>query len=565
MSNNFALFQQPNTVRASIDVGFKNAVTFKVFPVSYRFRVRKVLDTGYGFRMRKVAGVAYGIGVRVRSYVKPSYAVHAGLNKVGFSQLAGYGSRVRKVANVTYTPSSSLRVAVDTGYGFASRLRSVKPVFYGVADTLRKVFVETYGAGSRVAAHYTAEYNSAAGVRSVLPVEYFNLSRVSASLPVAYDSKPGYTVRGTYRARYVSNPYAVVNTINNQPTVTIAGVSGTIIGGEVFSDEGDGLWKGTFTVAGMETYLASQLGVPATVQLGADTYFMFVDSRSLRMSGPAQVDTEIALVSAGSFLSEPRATLKSFAIDTDMLASQFADTLADPVGIDWEMPDWTLTAGVKSWDSVAPMTVLKELVEAAGGVIDALPSGRLVARPKFPVSPSGYLTAVPDVTLYSVADALDITEEHTTLALYGTFRIMNEAAELQDMLEYVKDENDTSSLSGFLRAYPRPYRTNIELVHTSDANIILGAGQWVYRDEEQEIEILGGEGSVQFPIVSILSTVWNDNAAGVTISAGYYQNKVVVAGGSGYGLLKIKYRTLALVYGVRSLAADTSQFLLQEV
>lgn len=563
--SNFVLFQVPERIRASLDVAFRNVTAFYILPVSYRYRLRAVAPSGYTYRTRAVHAGSYGVAIKVRAVAKPSYQVHAGVFKARGSLAVAYGMRARSSYPASYSPSSKVRATTDTGYGFASHLRAVKPTFYGFAQVVRRAFAVGYGSGSAVRHNHLVEYNAAASTRYVLPVDYFTLNPVRASLPVDYGAFPTYQVRSSYRARYVSNPYALVSTFNDQPSVTINGVTATIIGGEVFTDEGEGVWRGTLTVAGMETYLASQLGVPATVQLGTETYFMFVDSRSLRMNGPAEIDTEIALVSAGAFLSEPRASLQSYSIDTDMLASQLADLLADPIGIDWEMPDWTLYAGVKKWENVAPMTVLKELVEAAGGVVDALPSGRLVARPKFPVSPSGYLTAVPDVVLYSVADALDITEEHTTLALYGTFRIMNEAAELQDMLEYVKDENDTSDLSGFLRAYPRPYRTNIELVHTSDANIILGAGQWVYRDEEQEIEILGGEGSVQFPIVSILSTVWNDNSAGGTITAGYYQNKVVVTGGSGYGLLKIKYRTLALVYGVRSLAADTSQFLLQEV
>ena len=146
--------------------------------------------------------------------------------------------------------------------------------------------------------------------------------------------------------------------------------------------------------------------------------------------------------------------------------------------------------------------------------------------------------------------------------MYGTFRIMDKPEDLGDRLEFVQDETDP--LRGEIYAYPQPYRTSVELVSTSDANIIISAGQWLYREEEEEIEILGGEGNTQYPIVSIISASWNDQTAG-QLGTERYKTTVSVVSGTGYGLLRIRYRTVALVYTVSSVLPDTSQFLLQEV
>ena len=546
--SNFGFFFSPNAIRKVTQSSYRNKQAYKVAVVRYGNRIGASLLARYAVPIKYLLDVSYSVGGHVRLSANVTYAVARGQYLVATSTLVQFANIVRKSSPVRYSASAMVRAFHTSAYGMASAVRAASTIAYGTA-----AFVN---------ASKTVAYGSAAPIRAVVSAAYDMLSSVRGYATVAYSTYVTNRVRASNSVRYSSVPYSLVLAIDGVPSVTIGTVTSTILSGNVFIDEGEGVWRGSLVVAGMETYLAAALGAPVQVSLGADTYLMFVDSRSLSMTGPAQIDTEVSLVSAGAFLAVPRVIPQTVTLDAPILVSQLAANLAGSVGIDWLLPDWTLRAGLKEWVDGIPLDILVELAEVAGGVIDALPSGRLVARLKYPVSPPQYLTAVPEVDIHTEASALTVTEEHTTLARYGSFRIMDVPEDLQDRLEYVVDELD--SLRGEVFAYPQPYRTSIELVSTSDSAIVIGPGRWVYREEEEEIEILGGEGNTGFPIVSVVSTVWNDISAGA-IRTEFYKNSVVLPDSIGYGLLKIKYRTLALVYTVSSATQDTSQFLLQEI
>lgn len=347
---------------------------------------------------------------------------------------------------------------------------------------------------------------------------------------------------------------------------TTPDLQATVVSGSVFSDEGDGVWKARIAIAGIDAYLSALLNTRVLVTLGTTVYVLYVDSRSLSMTGPATIATELSLVSAGAFLSAPRAAKRAITIPLDTTASALVAEMAGPVGVDWEITDWFLPARVQEWQAATPMEVIREIAEATGAVVDARPDGRLVVRYKFPVSSAAYSTSTPTAILQSAEDALTINEEHNVQALYGTFRILDKAADSGDRLEYEADEEDPDKLRGWIHAYPRPYRTNIEVIHTSDADIVLGAGVWTSRTEVEQIEVVAWNASTRYPIESLVDVDWMDTPAG-TLTFTKYDTELSVSGvsGDGYGLISLTYTTLSLVCPVSSSKTDAAQFLIKEV
>ncbi|MCP5196975.1 MAG: hypothetical protein H6974_09350 [Gammaproteobacteria bacterium] len=110
-------------------------------------------------------------------------------------------------------------------------------------------------------------------------------------------------------------------------------------------------------------------------------------------------------------LAAPYASSKDYREGSLHTAAQLA--LQElPVGwtLDWQIPDWTVAAGIWQYQGLTPMEAIIRVIKAAGGRIQPDPQDRVItAVPKWPQKPWAWTGWLPDASLpvdYTLEESL---------------------------------------------------------------------------------------------------------------------------------------------------------------
>lgn len=101
-------------------------------------------------------------------------------------------------------------------------------------------------------------------------------------------------------------------------------------------------------------------------------------------------------------LAAPYALPRTFSYDDDLNAQQIALAELEDTGwtLDWQLVDWLVPASTFSYSQKTPMDVISQIAAAAGGTVQSDPNNKqLIVLPRYPVSPSDFATATPDLVL----------------------------------------------------------------------------------------------------------------------------------------------------------------------
>ncbi len=153
---------------------------------------------------------------------------------------------------------------------------------------------------------------------------------------------------------------------------------------------------------------------PVEVEVQINTYawrFLVEEIRRTRSFGKSRI--RIAGRSLAAELADPYSPLVNRKNTADMDATQIlADLLTDngvSIGwtIDWQLTDWTVTAG--AWNHAGTyLEGVKKVAEAAGAIVQADRSARtLHLKHRYPVAPWDWPAAAP---AYTIPEAIVVTE-----------------------------------------------------------------------------------------------------------------------------------------------------------
>jgi len=318
---------------------------------------------------------------------------------------------------------------------------------------------------------------------------------------------------------------------------------------------------------------------PFLVHLFDIDYYFVVDSRTLNRTiddNGNQVNTvSISGLSPLCLKGSPRATPITKTWDTPTMVSAIVEELIGVVN--WQMVDWMLPAYRLSAENAYPLDIANQLVNAAGGLIESQPDGSVVCRHRWPVSIADIGTATVDLPLYE-NHIYSITESATNDELKNKVRILDQEATYQDSLEYIpnKINGNDDPFNGIMYAYLSPWREGLRIVTTRPSKISLGnlsEGTRTISDSNADFpaEIItfeNREGSVRYPVMSLIDFDWLDEDLGSVVITPY--STTLTAGDGiygGYSLAKISYTTKFLqipVSCVESTEDIEAQFLLLE-
>lgn len=339
-----------------------------------------------------------------------------------------------------------------------------------------------------------------------------------AGCEVAYDVKTTDTVRAA--VELVAPILGDAQVIAASPLVaTVAGVSVRLQDVQINMDEGDRYWQCDVTLLDPGQHALFGPDVAFTVALGGETWAFVVESVQLERSGVADLRASVGGVSPVSRFAAPRAALVTKTWASAVLASDVVAELLPGASIDWRVIDWTIPAYRLAASNEAPIEIAQRVAAAAGAMIEANPDGTIYVRYAFPVPLVEWATASPDQDYSDLVDAFSVTESLAYAGTVNRLRIMDVlAGPYQDVIEFEQDRLDPAS--GGLRVYPSPWRTTFDLAHTSLPIVSIERIGVETAEHTEVVEVLRGQGSVQYPLHQLLSVEWlHADLGGITFDA----------------------------------------------
>jgi hypothetical protein len=349
--------------------------------------------------------------------------------------------------------------------------------------------------------------------------------------------------------------------------VTVGGVEIDPVRIEVSHSEGDASWTCTLALADPTEYArfragdSTQPGTAFVVEMGTVVFTFLCDETQYQAGHGQPTQWTIRGLSPGHRQGGPWATAAPVSLPQMMARAAAASLL--PGALAWHLPDWPIPQGRLEWDSTTPLDAARQIVEAAGGVLEGTPAGGWIARRLRGEGSHPLITGLDDL--------LTISRQTRNGAGWNRVRVMDRdpvpelgfagtecGTQHSDKLEFEASQPD--SRAGVVRGFASPWRP--VQITTSQPGVVLVPDGSEYLDREETLVVQGGSASVSYPVASVQGVDWIGEALGPVV-AGDYATDVRVTGASpcSVGQLTIRYRTRAVRY-LLSAAAEVDQALL---
>lgn len=437
--------------------------------------------------------------------------------------------------------------------------------------------------GLSLARGFVGMYASLQRRNKTFALPYADCERRQRELRLPYSERAAYRVtrraayaltearRAGFQAGYAiteTNPHAVrqiaawavldgyrLQAVNNLPELIWHDRAVRLLQATLSCDEDSPVWIGRLTLADLSDYAAIGLGETLDLHLGSERFVFIVDGKMLSRPGVGEARGELSVVSPLARYEAPFAATVRYAVTGAISAQAAVTALIGPV--DWQLPDWTISAGRLTFAEVTPLTAARNLVAAIGGIIESTPAGEAVCRARHPVSVPDYGTAAVAHALFD-SDVLSVVAHVAPSRGFNRVTVANEdgaASAANDRIEYVPEETDPHR--GQVRAYLAPPRA-VLLTHTGHPETVITDVGDVVRPESELLEFVAGTATTRYPVTRVVSAVWQHADLGAIGASGTQ----LQAATPGYSLLRLTYLTTARTWSVSLARDETVQFVL---
>ena len=408
-------------------------------------------------------------------------------------------------------------------YDRAARIRQAAHLWYSGATQARQCL--------------HLRYSGATQARQCLHLRYSGTSPARQCLHMIYGPTP--QARQCLHMRYTGESSGAAET-----TVTISGQPVSPVSISISEDSDQVAVTATLEFARPLPDAQAESGAAVNIDIWAMSYFLQVESYSRSRSFGAHTWTLTA--------SSPAARLQSRYADPvegelSGRASHIAARLAGNVPLHWDMVDWDVQPMRLVASGEAPLDLLRTLATAAGGAVTSLPDGSLhvVADPPYP--PADW-PARAALTVDSLHAMISVSDNDEPREPYNAVTVSDE----RESSEGLRIEEDNEARRGSVteaRVYQVPWQDNFDARHCGRPEIVvledLGIEERIIEDEQ--IEVVDGQGRTQYPIHAVISGRWNAvNLGGITPS----EDGTITTATPGESILYLTYKTKARRYRV---------------
>jgi len=362
-------------------------------------------------------------------------------------------------------------------------------------------------------------------------------------------------VRAGFQSGYALLDSLSLQAIANQPELIHDGRVIRIEEATLSCDEDSPVWIARFVIPDIEAFALMGVRDPLRLDLGAETFNLVIDGKTLSRESPGNSRCEVSAISPVALLESPFAAGINIQPEGATAARAFVESLIGPVT--WSLPEWIIPAERLAFDGVTPLYAARTVVQAVGGLIESAPDGTVICRSRHPASVPDYATA-PVAHRLTDRDIIGLTERIAPMRGFNRMTVANEQAggDTPDDLEYV----GTDSSSGILRATLSTLRP-VRLVHTGHPETAITRTGTVIRNETEVVEFVQGRGRTRYPVAGIINRQWkHSDLGGITASDRYLTSAV-----AGNSLLEITYAVQTINWRVSGSQNAQVQFVLENI
>lgn len=353
--------------------------------------------------------------------------------------------------------------------------------------------------------------------------------------------------------------------ITDQPYILFNSKKVEIKTASISSGENSFIWDAQIELSKVEDYALFNQDDEIELNLLGENYTLIIVNKNMNRTGgsintPIGISMTLTASSPAIKYAFPRAIGITKIWDVATLAKDIAEEVTGEI-IDWQLVDWYIPVGKLSVTNAAPISIVQQLAEVAGGVVESKKDGSLLVRHAYPISVKDWDNAAVDQSYSDIADNLSISESYNYIDHYNKVLITDGFDESSaDSIEYEADED--TGLAGTIRVYPNPYRA-IELYHTSLNHIgLIPQGEVIRTEIAELVEFKGGKASTSYPVHSIVSVDYKyDNLGAISFTAD--KKDISASINDGYSLALITYEVRSYNFRVSSPVEEAVQFIIR--
>ena len=330
-----------------------------------------------------------------------------------------------------------------------------------------------------------------------------------------------------------------------------------IVSATVSHAEGDIFWSGSMEMDAPAAYQRIQIDDPLIIQLGGEKFNLMVDSKTIERDGVSMPRLNVALISPTARFATPRAIPFDRVWDTPVQARDAAEEAINE-SIQWDLVDWLIGGGRLAVYQASPIEVVKIIAEAAGGVVETLPSGTLRVRHRFPVAVPDWDSAAVAHVLTDAADNLSCRESFVLRTRVNKVLVRGYLPSGNGFLSVEIDSRPTGLNAGQASFFSG--NTAHLLVHSGDDVALadpvssvglLFPGDWQTVTITQDIVFSNtSTATLDKPAIAIDSVIWLGNDLGpLTLEA---DQRTISASMAGVAIARVAYRSVARSWGLSS-------------
>lgn len=246
------------------------------------------------------------------------------------------------------------------------------------------------------------------------------------------------------------------------------------------------------------------------------------------------------------------------------MASQLVADLAAPFGItvDWQMADGYIEAGKITANDETPLTVIKNIVHDARGIVLSTPAGSLLIVAEEEVPIPDWATVTPADTIIARLERISTSEQRDEQRGYNFFKVSDQLASGDGYrFEEVSIDAHTKEIRLFVT--PMNAGRQFALGHSGGSDVSIepfGIQPLVIVNEL--VEFKAGSGQTSKPIYNITGSTWQETDLGNFTPT---ETGLLTADIPEYSLLLISYQTRYFRWIGRDRNIKHVQFIYYEV
>ncbi len=450
-------------------------------------------------------------------------------------------------------------------YGDLPAMRQMLEQYWGPAAMLRRLIAQPYGDALRLRQGLDQEWGLNAGLLAIMEQRYsISSSSYLAMAEQVYNLNEYTILKQQLDQIYLMSPDAEEA---QEPLFSITTNDGNILKPHHINieiDEGEYAIKGEIHFASQEDFiLCKHLETEIIIPIDSTEYHLIVEGP--RQSRPewGKVEYYIPLASKTILLDNPYST---------PIEQEFTGALASAIVIDlaaiksitviWQLIDWYIPTGVLTANNESPLSIIRRIVNSVGGILQSSPAGELICLPEYPISTTGWETAVPDFYLTDMDNFFSVDSTSDIREGYNRFLISDQAIDESGLtLEQVDIDEETKDIY----VYQVPWNPLERVIlHTSGGVWVSIVAEGIITEEKTEIvEIIAGEGMTQKPFYGFVIEEGKGpydyketNLGIVTID----ENKAVSTVIKQNSLVEVVYNTKYWKFRVRDAEIEKVQF-----